>query len=262
MSESTNVATTGSRTTQILGFVVLLGLSVVFVLAFVVTEPDAVQQDAVRMFYIHVPAAIVALYLTVPALAVASAMALYKKTRWWDITAAAAAELGVVFCGLTLVTGVIWGRPIWNTWWEWGDVRLLTTLVLFLMLLGYLAYRRSVVDPGTRARRSAVIALVASTNVLLVNRSVIWWQNRTLHQKSSLIEGRLEDMKLFTFALSTLVFAVMFFWMMIHRFRIGWLEHKIETVGVDAAIAERRASAHAGLDEAISHPALEKEGST
>ncbi len=248
---------TGSTGTRILGGLVLVGLVVVFVLAFFVTEPDLVQKDIVRMLYVHVPIAVVTLYLSVAVMAVASLMVLWKRSMWWDTTAAAAAELGALFCGLMLVTGMIWGRPTWNTWWEWGDVRLMTSLVLFLMLIGYLAYRRMLVDPMARARRSAVLALVSSLNLILVNRSVEWWKNRTLHQESSLIEGKLEDLTLFTLFLAILVFVGLFAWLMIHRFRVGWLEYQSETAGLDIALAERRAQASVDVDEAVQHPKVE-----
>ena len=148
---------TGSRTTRILGVACLVGVAVLGLFGFVLTEADLVQQDVVRMIYVHVPSAIAG-YTGFVITAVASVMVLWKKSMWWDIVAVAGAEIGVLFTGLMLATGVIWGRPTWGTWWEWGDVRIMTALMLFLVYVGYLAYRRVVPSAEVRARRSAITA--------------------------------------------------------------------------------------------------------
>lgn len=249
--------TTSSRATRLLGATTLVGLGLLLVFAFVFSEADLVQGDAVRLLYVHVPVAIIS-YVGFIVCAVGSAMVLWKRSVWWDITAAAGAELGVIFGGLTLVTGAIWGRPIWNTWWEWGDVRLMTTLMLFLVYVGYLAYRRTVSAAEVRARRSAIIGIVGVINIPIVNRSVEWWESRTLHQKSTLEELRIEDLTLFTLMLGLVVFGLVFAWMMMHRFRIGWLEHQADTAGLRAAMAERRAQHAAEVDDAVAHPGLSR----
>ena len=246
---------TSSRATRLLGAALTVGLVVLGLFAFVFTEADLVQLDAVRLLYVHVPVAILS-YVGFSVCAFGSAMVLWKRSTWWDITAAAGAELGVLFAGLTLITGAIWGRPIWNTWWEWGDVRLMTTLMMFLVYVGYLAYRRVVPAADVRARRSAIIGLVGVLNIPIVNRSVEWWESRTLHQKSTLGELKIEDLTLFTLMLGMVVFALVFAWLMIHRFRVGWLEHQAETVGLVAAMADRRAQRDAEIDEALAHPGV------
>lgn len=251
---------TSSRLTRFLGLGCLAGLAALLVLAFVLTEPDervdeatnlvTGQEDVVRLLYIHFPVAI-ATYLALSVTGVASFMVLRKNSTWWDNTASSSAEVGVLFCALTLVTGSIWGRPTWNTWWEWGDVRLMTTVILFLVYLGYLAYRRTILDPQVRARRSAVVGLVGAINIPIVYKSVDWWQNRTLHQQSTLRDGAIEDLKLFAMIFGMVVFVAIYAWLMVHRFRIGWLEHQAETVGRDLAIAERRAQAPAAIRDAV-----------
>jgi len=242
--------TTGSRGSRLLGVVTLVGLAVLVVLAFVVTDPDVRihptsgeefgQFDAVRMLYVHVPLAVMT-YLAYGLCAVASAGVLIRRTPWWDVTAHAAAEVGTVFCGLVLVTGSIWGRPVWNTWWEWGDVRLMSTLILFLMFAGYLALRRTTGDPRASSRRAAVVALIAVLDIPLVNRSVEWWENRTLHQQSTLGDLKIEDLTLFTLMLGFLVLGMVLAWLLLHRFRVGWLERAALEHSVAAAIIERRA---------------------
>ncbi|MEM7095526.1 MAG: cytochrome c biogenesis protein CcsA [Actinomycetota bacterium] len=246
---------TGSPKTRILGIACLVGVVVLFVFAFFLTEEDQVQGDVVRMIYVHVPVAIIE-YFGFGIAAVGSVMVLWRGSMWWDTAAVAGAELGLLYSGLMIGTGVIWGRPTWNTWWEWGDARLMTSLMLFLVYLGYLAYRRTVPDAETRARRSAVIALVGIINVPIVNRSVEWWANQTLHQQSSLSDGRLEDLTLFTLAMGFVVFGMIFVWLLIHRFRFGWLERQAEMHGLEAALAERRAQRDADIDESLAHPGV------
>lgn len=260
-----DVASTGSTATRVLGIASLVGVAVLLVLAFFITEPDqrvydreAVgleplltgQGDAVRLLYVHLPVAVVT-YIAFSLNAVGSIAVLWKKSTWWDTTAAAAAEVGVLFCGLTLATGSIWGRPIWNTWWKWGDVRLMTTTILFLIFVGYLAYRRTMTDSTMRAKRSAVVGLIGAINIPIVYKSVDWWQNRTLHQQSTIRDRSIEDLTLFAMFFGTVVFIVIFAWLMMHRFRIGWLEHQTETVGLEAAIVERRAQTSAAIRDAV-----------
>ncbi len=263
-SVANNPGSTGSTATRVLGLASLVGLAVLLVLAFVITDPDqrvfdrgadlepllTGQGDAVRLLYVHFPVAMVT-YIAFSLNAVGSIAVLWKKSTWWDNTAAAAAEVGVLFCGLTLVTGSIWGRPIWNTWWKWGDVRLMTTTILFLIFVGYLAYRRTMTDSRVRAKRSAVVGLIGAINIPIVYKSVDWWQNRTLHQQSTLRDRSIEDLTLFAMIFGMVVFVAIFAWLMIHRFRIGWLEHQTETVGLEAAIEERRAQTSAAIFDAV-----------
>ena len=246
MADSTT--STGSPGSRLLGLTTLVGLAGLLLFAFVFTEPDVRlhpttgeefgQFDAVRLLYLHVPMAVLT-YVAFLTCAVASAGYLLKRGAWWDVTAHASAEVGTVCCGLVLVTGSIWGRPVWNTWWEWGDVRLMTTLVLFLLFTGYLALRRTPAEPQRQARRAAIVALVAVVDIPLVNRSVEWWENRTLHQQSTLAELKIEDLTLFTLMLGFVVFGLVFAWLMLHRFRVGWLEHAQAGHEVALAIAER-----------------------
>ncbi len=239
-----------SRGTRLLGVFILVSVPVLLLFAFVFTEADDTMEDAVRLLYIHVPVAVLT-YVAFSLTAVGSVAYLWKRSRWWDTVAHAAAEVGVVFCGLTLVTGSIWGRPTWNTWWEWGDVRLVTTLVLFLVFVGYLAFRSVPAEPETRAKRAAVIGIIGAINIPIVNRSVEWWENNTLHQQSSLTDGQLEDLTLFTWFLGTVVLGAIFVWLLITRFRLAWLEEEIDRHGLVTALEERRAESHVGVEAAV-----------
>ncbi len=244
---------TSSPKSRLLGLATLLGLVTLFVFAFFLTDPDVRlhpttgeeigQFDAVRLLYLHVPMAIIGPYVAPLVGAVASVGYLIKRTQWWDVTAHAAIEVGAIFCGLVLLTGSIWGRPVWNTWWEWVDVRLMTTLILFLMLLGYLALRRVAPDGQKQARRSAIVAIVAAINLPIINRSVEWWESRTLHQKSTLSELKIEDLTFFTLMMGIVVFLMLFTWLVLHRFRLGWLEKESLEQDVLTSIEERRSEA-------------------
>ena len=233
---------TGSPTTRWLGAACLAGFVTLLVFAFALSPEDDVQRDAVRMLYIHVPVAFLT-YVAFVVTAIGSVMWLWKRSVWWDIVAHASAEAGVIFCGLTLFTGSVWGRPTWGTYWEWGDVRLVTTLILFLVYVGYLSVRSLGGDEDSVATRAAVVGLIGAVNLPIVNRSVDWWFNRTLHQQSSLTDGKLEDLTLFTMFLGLIVLSGVYLWMMIHRFRLGWLERERRILDLDKALVARRAEA-------------------
>ncbi|MCY4272129.1 MAG: cytochrome c biogenesis protein CcsA [bacterium] len=242
---------TSSRATKVLGWLVLAGFAVLVALAFawvpedtrITEQGDVVGQfDAVRLMFVHVPSAILA-YTGFGLTFLASLAYLRWRTDWWDIMAHSSAEIGVLFGVLTLVTGSIWGRPTWQTWWEWGDVRLVTTLVMVLVFIGYLAVRRIPADGAVQARRSAVIALVGAVNIVIVNRSVDWWENRTLHQQSTLIARKIRDETLFTLSFSFAVGMALFAWLLLHRFRTAYLERQIDELEVQEALKERWAEA-------------------
>ncbi|MGI9623637.1 MAG: cytochrome c biogenesis protein CcsA [Acidimicrobiales bacterium] len=241
---------TSSRGTRILAGAIAVGIPTLLLFGFVLSPEDDVMRDAVRMLYIHVPVAILT-YVAFTLTAIGGVAYLWKDSRWWDTVAYASAEIGVVFCGLTLVTGSIWGRPTWNTWWEWGDVRLVTNLMLFLVFVGYLALRRVPGDPRVRARRASVVGIVGALQIPIVRYSVEWWENNTLHQTSSLYDGKLEDLTLFTWFLGTVVFGAIFLWLLVMRFRLAWLEEEIDRHGLVTALEERRAEAHVGVEQAV-----------
>jgi heme exporter protein C len=145
---------------------------------------DRLQGDLQRLMYVHVPAAWLA-YLSFAVTLVASLAWLRSRRRRWDDLAVATVEVGVFFTGLTLATGSLWGKPVWGVWWTW-DPRLVTTALLFLVYLGYLSLRRSIDDPIIRARRSAILGVVAFVQIPIVHMSVVWW--RTLHQPPTVLQ--------------------------------------------------------------------------
>ena len=230
---------TGSRATFWLGVVILVGVISLAALGFLVVPDDDVQGDAVRIIFMHVPSALGA-YVAFGLTAVGSIMWLYRKSVWWDLVAHAGAEVGVLLCALTLLTGMLWGRPTWGTYWEWGDVRLVTTLILFLVMVGYLSVRSLSGDSASISTKAAIVGLLGAINMPIVNRSVDWWANRTLHQRSSIAEGKLEDITLFTLVIGLVVAGLFITWSVIHRFRIGWLERELEAQQLAEALIARR----------------------
>src|SRR5579871_1773555 len=158
-----------------------IGLGVGLYLALFVAPPDYQQGEAVRIMFVHVPAAWMASFVYA-FLALASAVALIWRHPLADIAAQAAAPLGAGFTLLCLVTGSLWGEPMWGTWWVW-DARLTSVLVLFFLYVGYIAVVNSFDDPTRGARAGAVLALVGVVNLPIIKFSVDWWN--TLHQPAS-----------------------------------------------------------------------------
>jgi heme exporter protein C len=151
--------------------------------AFFNSPADYQQGETVRIMYVHVPSASLALFVYV-LMAVASAMALIFRHPLADAAAKAAAPLGAAFCFLALVTGSIWGKPMWGTWWVW-DARLTSMFVLMLLYLGYMAVWRAFDDPHRGASLARIVALVGVINIPIVKFSVNWWN--TLHQPASIV---------------------------------------------------------------------------
>jgi heme exporter protein C len=162
--------------TRIIGFVSAILLAIAAYGMFFVARPDRVQGDAARIVYFHVPIAWVA-FLAFAVVAVASIAYLRTSIPRWDHLGRASAEVGVVFTTLALVTGAIWGYPIWGTWWSW-DPKLTTTLILWFMYLAYLMVR-SYAEPPRGARYAAILGIVGFVDVPIVYLSSYWW--RTLH---------------------------------------------------------------------------------
>jgi heme exporter protein C len=146
------------------------------------TAPEDYQQgDTVRIMFIHVPAAWMSMFVYA-CLAGASFLSLVFRHALADAAAKAAAPLGAAFTFLALVTGSLWGRPMWGAWWVW-DARMTSVLVLFLFYLAYMALRASLDDEVKAARAAAILALVGAVNLPIVKFSVDWWN--TLHQGAS-----------------------------------------------------------------------------
>ena len=195
---------------SLLGGVTLAGLVAGLVMGFGIAPREAIQGNVQRIMYLHVPSVWVA-YLAFAVVLVASIVYLVRRAEAADRLAHASAEVGVLFTGLTIATGSIWGKPTWGTWWTW-DARLTTVSILFVMYLGYLLLRGMIEDRERGARFAAVLGIVAAFNIPLVHFSVYWW--RTLHQPPSLMKpgpgtmpGVIVTALLVNFAAFTLLYA-------------------------------------------------------
>lgn len=163
-------------------FAVAIALTVTgLYLGLVVAPPDYQQGDAQRIMYVHVPAAWMSMFVYA-SMAIASAVAFIWKHPLADVAAKASAPIGCVFTGLALVTGMLWGQPMWGTWWVW-DARLTSVLILFFLYLGYIVLWSAIEEPTRAARAARILALVGAINIPIIKFSVDWWN--TLHQSAS-----------------------------------------------------------------------------
>lgn len=207
-----------------------------------ITPPDVIQGQLVRLIYVHPPVAWVA-YLAYGVTSIGSILYLWKRTRnlKWDLLAASSAEVGVVFTGLTLITGSIWGRPAWGVWWTW-DARLTTTALLFVLYLGYLAIRRIPGDAHQRSKRSAIAGLIAFIDVPIVHQSVVWW--RTLHQGATVLNPslspRIHGEMAMTLLLGFISFTFVYVWMLMHRYQIATFDQRRLDLELDHLLDERQ----------------------
>ena len=146
--------------------------------------PDYQQGDAFRIIYVHVPTAYLSM-MTYMVMAVSAAIGLIWRIKLSHAVAAAAAPLGAWFTFLALATGSIWGRPMWGTWWEWGDPRLTSQLLMLFLYFGYMALRAAIDDPVKADKASAVLAMVGAVNIPIIHYSVEWWSS--LHQGQTIL---------------------------------------------------------------------------
>ena len=170
--------------TAVLGWLAALALALGLVLGLLVAPREITQGNVQRIMYVHVPSVWVA-YLAFGVVFVASIAYLWKRAAGADRLAHASAEVGVVFTGVTIASGAIWGKPTWGTWWTW-DARLTSVAILFVMYVGYLLVRTMIDEPERGARYAAVLGIVAALDIPFVHFSVYWW--RTLHQPPSIVK--------------------------------------------------------------------------
>ncbi|SFV81703.1 Cytochrome c-type biogenesis protein CcmC, putative heme lyase for CcmE [hydrothermal vent metagenome] len=149
--------------------------------ALIVSPVDYQQGDSVRIMYVHVPAAWMSLFIYV-VMAVAGAIGLIWQIKLANVVASVSAPIGAAFTFLALVTGAVWGKPMWGTWWVW-DARLTSELILLFLYLAYMSLNNAFDNPKTAAKASSVLAIVGLVNIPIIYYSVEWWNS--LHQGSS-----------------------------------------------------------------------------
>ena len=210
-------------------------------LIFMVAPTDAVMGDVQRVFYFHVPVAIVS-FLAFFVVFVASVGYLVRRGRLWDSIAHASAEVGVVFVSLALITGIIWGRPVWNTWWTW-EPRLTTTLILWLIYVSYLMIRSYAPSQDKAARYSAVVGIIGFVDVPIVYYSVVWW--RSIHPSPVVgpfaESGALEPIMQMTLLFSLVTFLFLFALLVWERTTLRESEDRLGELRLEARRAGRYA---------------------
>jgi heme exporter protein C len=209
-----------ARTGQIVTLVALLALAGVFVRALMFTPMDRLQGLAQKILYMHAPAAITAL-MAYAVCGILSIVYLGLRDRRLDRAAAASAEVGVVLSVILLITGPLWGKPVWGTWWTW-DARLTSTLFIFLLFVGYLIMRDSVIDPDQRARFSSVIGVLGLVLVPFIHLTVYLF--RTLHPEPMLLKPSAPSMPgvmLVTYVSSIGVFVLLYVGFVIQRYAVA-----------------------------------------
>ena len=219
------------RTSALFGFIAFAALIAAQVFSILTSPAEADMGHLQKIMYVHVPAAWMA-FISFFVVLVFSVRYLWKKRENDDLLAASAAEVGATFTGLTLMLGMIWGRPAWGVWWVW-DARLTSTLVLFLIFVGYLALRAFVDDAEQRARWSAAVGAIGAINVPIVYMSVKWW--RTLHQPQS-SPSTLDPAYTMGLRLNAIALLLVTIYFIRKRYEIARLERAVEHLAEAAAM--------------------------
>jgi heme exporter protein C len=190
---------------------------------------DYQQKDAFRIIYVHVPASYLSM-LAYSIMAIAAGIGLIWRMKMAHAVAAAAAPLGAWFTFVALATGSIWGRPMWGTWWEWGDPRLTSELLMLFLYFGYIALRAAIDDIAKADKSSAVLALVGGVNIPIIHYSVTWWTS--LHQGQTVMKGKMAAEMLNPLLINILGFTLLFGALLLYRVRTEVLlrEHRKQWV--------------------------------
>jgi heme exporter protein C len=220
-----------NRRAQFLPIVALAGVTAAMLLIFLYAPTERLQGNIQRIFYIHVPSAWI-MYLAFIVVAASSVLVLARRTDWerWDRMGSAAAELGVVFTTIVLTTGPIWGHRVWGVWWVW-DARLTSTLVLWLIYVGYLVFRSLTPAGERRARLSAVIGVIGAVDIPVIHFAVIWW--RTLHPLPTVLRPggpQLPGSMLLTLMVSLVAFTILFVSLLVLRMQIAAARDRVDTI--------------------------------
>jgi heme exporter protein C len=204
----------------------LVLLAIGLYMAFFVAPPDYQQGETVRIMFVHVPAAWMALFVY-SLMAVASAVSLVWRHTLAELAAKAAAPLGAGFTFVALASGALWGQPMWGTWWVW-DARLTSVLILFFLYLGYMGLWQAFDDPVKAAKASSILAIVGAINVPIIKFSVEWWN--TLHQPASVMRfdgPAIHSSILMPLLAMAVAFTVYFFWIFLVRLKAEILARRV-----------------------------------
>jgi heme exporter protein C len=198
------------------GWLAGLALGVTVLVGLFGVPADAAQGDVQRIMYVHVPSAWLA-YVAFFVTLFGGLLYLRRDDLRHDRLAAASAEIGLLFTGLAIASGAIWGKATWGKWWDW-DPRLTTTAVLFVVYAGYLLLRQSLVDRRRRAKLAAIFGIIGFLNVPIVHFSVLWW--RGLHQPPTVIrpgDPSIDHLLLAELLASVVSFTLVYLWLLRRR---------------------------------------------
>jgi heme exporter protein C len=207
---------------------ILLGVG--FYWSLFATPPDYQQGQSVKIMFVHVPAAWMGIFVY-SVLAGASLVGLVFRHPLADVAAKSSAPLGAAFTVLALLTGSLWGRPMWGTYWQWGDARLVSELILLFIYLGYIALWNAIDDPARAAKAAAVLALVGAADVPVIHFSVDWWN--TLHQPASILRlggPTIDKAFLVPLLIMILGYTFLFVWLLLLRMQTEILERRARSL--------------------------------
>jgi heme exporter protein C len=198
-------------------------------LGILMAPPDYQQGHAARIMYVHVPAAWMAMFVY-GCMAFASAVAFIWKHPLADVAAKVSAPIGCVFTALALITGMLWGKPMWGAWWVW-DARLTSVLILFFMYLGYIVLWNAIEEPSRAARAARILALVGAINIPIIKFSVDWWN--TLHQGATVFRAdgpSITTSMLIPLLVMAISYTIFYFAMLLIRMRAEIAERRLRSI--------------------------------
>jgi heme exporter protein C len=216
-----------------LALVAMLSMAAALYAALIYAPTERIQGDVQRIFYFHVPLAWTS-YLAFFVVFVTSAAYLVRRAPLMDAIARSSAEVGLLFTTMMLITGSLWARPIWGTWWSW-DARLTTTLLLWFIYVGYLMLRSSVDDEERAARYAAVIGIVGALDIPIIHQSVVWW--RSLHPESVVLASggpAMPSSMLAALGVSLVAFTVLYAVLVLLRTRLELVRADLRTLRLRA----------------------------
>ena len=217
------------RTSLVLCALAMLSMGAALYAALLYAPTERIQGNVQRIFYFHVPLAWAA-YLAFFVVLVASCAYLIRRAPLWYALTRSSAEVGLLYTSLMLISGSLWARPIWGTWWSW-DARLTTTLLLWFIYVGYLMMRSSGQDEEKAARYAAVIGIIGAIDIPIIHQSVVWW--RSLHPESVVMASggpAMPASMLTALMISLVAFTVLYAVLVTFRLRLELLRLDIRTL--------------------------------
>ena len=215
-----------------LGIASVIAVLAMLYMALIYAPTERTQGQAQRIFYVHIGSAVIT-YVAYIVTAVASIGFLWKRSEWLDQLARSSAEVGLLINSILLVSGSIWGKAIWGTWWSW-DARLTSTLILWFIYAGYLMLRAYGGDTPQIARSAAVIGIIGCLDIPIINQSVRWW--RTLHPAPIVVRESpaLPATMLQAMFVAMIAFFLLYLYLTIQRFRVEQLSTTVDRLHQEA----------------------------